>query len=300
MAVSTAFQSPLDSTLTEWGPFVFAQILEASSTVFKTRTTGSFEIAFQGTGLGYNSSTGVITSGTFNRIDIKDPQGNPYLEVTQLQDSASQIFQLTGSTNPQDFFSFIFRGNDSITGSPQADKLKGYNGSDRLSGQAGSDFLSGEAGNDTLLGNAGNDTLLGGAGRDLLLGDTGNDQLNGGRERDILTGGAGRDRFIFDIETPFNKTLIGIDRITDFLKGQDKIVLDRTTFTAFSNNRNSFASVANVRQAKISAALITYVRGTGALFYNPNRALSGFGDGGQFATLVTKPALGSSDFIVKA
>lgn len=102
-------------------------------------------------------------------------------------------------------------GNDTLTGSPDNDKLFGGRGEDVLNGLAGNDELFGEAGKDTLNGGEGNDTIdggdeddvanggegtdtiRGGAGNDALNGDEGNDKLFGGTGDDTLTGGDGED-----------------------------------------------------------------------------------------------------------
>jgi Ca2+-binding RTX toxin-like protein len=103
----------------------------------------------------------------------------------------------------------------------------GGNGNDTLTGTAGNDSLNGGNGNDSLIGNAGNDTLIGGngtdflvgsAGDDLLNGDNGSDTLTGGLGSDTLTGGNGQDIFVFASGE-------GIDTITDFSLGTDKIGL---------------------------------------------------------------------------
>jgi Ca2+-binding RTX toxin-like protein len=59
-----------------------------------------------------------------------------------------------------------------------------------------------------------------------LTGGSGNDQLFGGLGNDPLTGGTGADRFVFD--SALSRT--NIDRITDFAKGSDKLVLDDDIF----------------------------------------------------------------------
>jgi Ca2+-binding RTX toxin-like protein len=308
MVVSTAFQYPLDDSITSWGGFQFEQVLQATSTLFQTRTVGGFIINFQGNNLFYDLN-GAITGGTISQIYVTDSQGNPFWQVTQFQDSAAQIFSLIQGTDPQLFFDFLLRGNDVTTGSPLNDKLNskagddiisGLNGNDLLLGSDGVDQLLGGNGNDSLNGDAGNDTLLGSAGNDNLVGGLDQDLLNGGVGRDVLRGGAGGDRFVFDIDRAFNRILIGSDRVIDFQRGLDKITLDRTTFTAFRSNRISFASVANVAAAKSSTALITYVRGTGALFYNANQAAAGFGIGGQFAFLQNRSPLTARDFVVQS
>ncbi len=83
-------------------------------------------------------------------------------------------------------------------------------GKDMLTGSSVANKLYGMRGDDKLFGLGGNDTLDGGAG---------NDWLDGGKNNDILTGGAGDDVFFFD-----NKGTSGVDRITDFGKG-DKLML---------------------------------------------------------------------------
>jgi Ca2+-binding RTX toxin-like protein len=88
------------------------------------------------------------------------------------------------------------------------------------SGRSGS-FLNGWSGSDQIVGRAGPDRLLGGAGND------------------VLTGGGGRDRFIFSatpnypegLERCFQRALLGVDRISDFVVGQDQIILDAGTVT---------------------------------------------------------------------
>lgn len=86
--------------------------------------------------------------------------------------------------------------------------------------------------------------------------------------------------------------------ITGFAPGEDKIILDRTTFTRLTGSAlrpKQFASVRTVKQARRSHALITYVRSTGALFYNENGVGAGFGKGGQFADLTNGLALSRND-----
>ena len=155
-------------------------------------------------------------------------------------------------------------------------------------------------GDDTIDGGVGNDTISTGAGNDTVSGGVGNDVLSGGAGNDILTGGAGNDQFVFGSNARFNKQSIGIDTITDFTKG-DKIVFDRTTFTRISGSRlkpSDFAVVKNLSQAKQSDALFTYIRKSGALFYNENRNKPNFGQGAQFIELTSKPNLTVRDFTV--
>ncbi|WP_088893028.1 FG-GAP-like repeat-containing protein [Leptolyngbya ohadii] len=170
-------------------------------------------------------------------------------------------------------------------GTQLADTLTGSNARNRLTGEAGNDSLNGLEGNDTLLGNAGADRLVGGAG---------NDSLNGGTGRNTLTGNAGRDRFIFATGAPFSP-LEPATQITDFTPRQDRIVLDRQTFTALPQSI-SFQSVSSFAQAQTSGAAIVYVRSTGRLYYNPDGSTFGFTGGGQFVALSNRRPLSASDF----
>lgn len=158
--------------------------------------------------------------------------------------------------------------------------------------------VMGTALNDSLIGNWQNNIITGEAGNDSLIGGEGNDLLNGGAGSDILNGGNGADRFLFDVRVRFQRAILGIDQITDFTKGTDKIVLDRTAFKELKGK--SFASVKTLKEARNSTSLITYVRSSGKLFYNENRAKAGFGQGGQFADLANEPALAKTDFSIIA
>ncbi|WP_141243668.1 calcium-binding protein, partial [Pseudomonas indica] len=93
-----------------------------------------------------------------------------------------------------------------LTGSDNAEELRGTAADDRIDGLAGNDILRGEDGNDLLNGGAGADTLHGGNGndllnggdaRDVLYGGAGNDTLRGGADIDYLKGDAGSDTYLF-------------------------------------------------------------------------------------------------------
>ncbi len=69
-------------------------------------------------------------------------------------------------------------------------------------------------------------------GKNVLTGGIGADRLNGGYGNDVLTGGAGADRFVFDARPGTWKTdrKVNFDTITDFTRGEDKILLDNKIF----------------------------------------------------------------------
>jgi Ca2+-binding RTX toxin-like protein len=216
------------------------------------------------------------------------------------------------------------KGDDLLDGGTGNDILCGGKDSDTLIGNTGNDILSGDIGNDTVSGGDGNDLLFGGKGDDTLDGGTGNDTLYGGKDadnltggdgddwisgdlgNDTLTGGDGSDYFVFDTGAAFTATTADLDIIADFAADTDKIVLDKTTFTALIIAAGSefslaaeFATVTTDAAAGISAASIVYNSVSGKLFYNQNGTDAGFGTGDQFATLAGAPALAAADFLIQ-
>jgi Ca2+-binding RTX toxin-like protein len=162
--------------------------------------------------------------------------------------------------------------------------------------------LSAQNGTTTTTGTINDDIINSGNGKDIVTGGAGQDNLFGGNGKDILTGGRGKDMFVFSAGQPYNNTL-GIDTITDFNK--DTIVLDKGTFSSIQsvagygfNMIQEFAVVTDDVAAANSNAIIVYNSGNGHLYYNSNGSASGFGDGGQFASLSGSRSLNSSDFIL--
>ncbi|NEO53754.1 MAG: calcium-binding protein [Okeania sp. SIO3B5] len=188
-------------------------------------------------------------------------------------------------------------GDDTITGLAGNDTLVGSGGDDLIIGSRGDDFLYGQDDDDVLEGRLGIDFLFGGDGNDEMNGGQGRDRFNGGSGDDTLSGGASIDRFIFATNQEFDADDIGVDEITDFVVGQDKIVLDGTTFTAINSIETDFAVVTGA--AATSDAVIVYNVNNGGLFYNPNGSANGFGDGARFATLSNGALLEVDDFIVR-
>lgn len=151
---------------------------------------------------------------------------------------------------------------------------------------------------DRLVGGDGNDTLDGGRGIDFLNGGNGSDRLVGGAGRDRLTGGTGADTFVFESDTPFRTAGLGVDLITDFNRTLDRIELSQATFGNITAAQiqivNSSAAAAR------SSRLITYNRVSGQLYFNENGAAAGFGEGGQFAQFLGRPALTANHFQIVA
>jgi serralysin len=193
--------------------------------------------------------------------------------------------------------------NDQIIGNEFNNNLVGNDGKDRIDGGAGNDTVDGGNGNDDLIGRAGNDRLIGGAGADFLFCDPGND---------VLVGGAGSDFFLYNTEVAFARTDVGQDTISDFNRSQgDKIVLDKTTFTALSSAPGNSLAANDFAIATLDvlgipltgeflSAKIVYNSTNGSLYYNQNGSSLGFGSGDLFATLSGAPTLAASDFLVQA
>ncbi|GBF78819.1 S8 family serine peptidase [Aphanothece sacrum] len=166
--------------------------------------------------------------------------------------------------------------------------------------------------NNTITGNSGNNRLKGLSGNDTLKGEGGNDTLVGGAGDDILTGGDGADQFIFGSWAKFASSAFGVDILTDFVKGIDKIALSKTSFKSLTSavggnlNASEFALINNALNELTvvgsSSAKMVYNQVTGNLFYNQNGATTGLGNGGQFAklNLDVTGIIDETDFLIQA
>ncbi|WP_189524970.1 calcium-binding protein [Nostoc sp. 'Peltigera membranacea cyanobiont' 232] len=191
----------------------------------------------------------------------------------------------------------------------------GTSSSETFDGGGGNDTINGGGGNDILLGGQGNDNLNGDAGNDILYGGLGNDNLNGGAGNDTLIGGAGSDRFTFNSGQAFTSSDVGLDTITDFTSGTDKIVLSKSTFTSVGSavgngfsQTGEFDVVDNLNLVTdlfegLGAANIIYNRQDRGLYYIPDGLVTGlFGSlqPVQFATLQGDFTPNASDFQIIA
>jgi Ca2+-binding RTX toxin-like protein len=146
---------------------------------------------------------------------------------------------------------------------------------------------------DSIVGGSGADSLTGGAGADSLTGGAGADSLTGGAGADSLTGGAGADSFVFI-------SLTGVDSLTDFTSGSDKIWLDTAVMTALGASGtlslDAFYSGAGAVSGNDATDRIIHDTTTGALYYDAD------GSGGeaavQFAILTGAPSLRFDDFLI--
>ena len=190
--------------------------------------------------------------------------------------------------------------------------INGTNNSNTLDGGSGDDTINGLGSNDILIGGIGNDNLNGGAGSDILYGGLGSDNLNGGAGNDTLIGGAQSDRFIFNSGQRFtqdNAEQVGLDTITDFVQGSDKIVLSKTTFTGIDSKvGDGFSegvefrvventSVLNNLLNSLGSVNIVYNKETGGLNYISDSLVGSFT---RIATIQGRPTLTASDFQITA
>lgn len=87
-------------------------------------------------------------------------------------------------------------GLDVITGNNGDDTLLGGDDADMIAGSNGNDVIDGNNGNDTALGESGDDSISGSFGDDMLVGDIGNDTIDGGFGDDLLNGMSGNDSLL--------------------------------------------------------------------------------------------------------
>jgi len=237
---------------------------------------------------GTQAGRAILRDGTgYDTLNAAAVTGNQILNLVPGGRSVIAGRNLTIAANTVIEYAYTGDGHDRIWGNNAANYFRGMRGHD---------LMVGGFGNDTLLGNQGNDTLRGDAGNDLLFGSIGND---------TLSGGAGSDRFFFGRER--SRDTLGVDRITDFVRNVDDIVLSKSTFTALTSaigngfrRPGEFARVANDAAVARSAGLIVYSQATGGLFYNANGQAAGLGGGSRFATLAGAPVLTANDFILQA
>jgi Ca2+-binding RTX toxin-like protein len=226
-------------------------------------------------------------------------------------------------------------GNNSLSGGQGNDTLRGGFGNDTLLGGLGMDLMIGGAGDDSYSVSRGDKTIesvaggtdtvnsgidwtlaaqvehlvligtgsvkgTGNAQGNAITGNQGNNTLDGRAGSDTLTGGDGADVFLFDTML----SAAGIDLISDFAVGIDKIRLDDDVFAAFTGTvtmlvgANQFVSGADITTAQDATDRLIYDTDTGALYYDAD------GVGGvsavQIAALgtTTHPGITAGDFVI--
>lgn len=137
----------------------------------------------------------------------------------------------------------------------------------------------GSDGPDSLDGTDSKDKIKAGKGNDTLDGKDGDDWLDGGLGTDVLTGGKGSDTFVFGAGfVPKGLVSRGMinasaDQITDFVSGEDKIVLSLHAFHEIAGKVGGTLTADQFRAgayAKTAAERILYDGSTGEIWYDEN------------------------------
>ncbi|MEO7222556.1 MAG: PQQ-dependent sugar dehydrogenase [Devosia sp.] len=231
-------------------------------------------------------------------------------------------------------------GNDRLFGGIGDDTLRGDDGNDTLMGEAGNDTLSGGNGRDfasygekkvavvvtlngsddgiatvggatedtlrriegviggwvgdRLTGDGGANALEGRDGRDVLKGGGGNDTIEGGNGSDTATGGSGSDQFVFGALDR------GVDTVTDFTIGSDRLVFDRWIFF----DRDADGTIADA-QFHASSAGVAHDRSDRLIYDTDSGRLYFDADGNRstasrvhIATLRDAPVLSGDDVFI--
>lgn len=147
-----------------------------------------------------------------------------------------------------------FSGDDFIALSQQADVFHAGSGNDIVYGLHNNDTLWGAKGNDTVKGHQNDDRLFGGHGDDLIFGGSGDDRI---------TGQQGADRFGYEPDWgDTNRSLGGVDTITDFTLGEDRIHMELSSIgiTGFDDLTILDSGAHAVVQFSFESAGMTYVQ----------------------------------------
>lgn len=155
-----------------------------------------------------------------------------------------------------------------------------------LVGDNTANTLTGGALNDTIRGLGGGDTLQGLAGNDSIDGGAGGDSVGGGAGADLLTGGLDRDTFVLNAAGGVSNTpaVAGVDVITDFLRGTDRLALSRTTYAGFGRTLTvapnqllvgNFAGGTGFTALETASTRLVYDRASGTLWHDANGNLAG-------------------------
>ena len=136
--------------------------------------------------------------------------------------------------------------------------------------------------------------LSGADGNDVIRGDAGNDDIKGGVGNDDLRGGAGSDRFYYGPNIAHDA-----DQITDFTRGEDKLVIDRKAFGLAASQMPGLV-LANDPRASGTNAQFLFETDNGRLWFDRDGA-GGVHEAELIVTLAGDhgwvPTLALSDFL---
>jgi len=134
--------------------------------------------------------------------------------------------------------------------------------------------VSGGQGDDTVSGDDGNDSVFGGDGNDTLSGDAGDDTVTGGSGADVFRLEYFVQQGPLQTAEEVGTNPLGVDTITDFNPGEDKIQLDKRIFAslgdAIESGEVEVIDNFDPNSQGSSGAKIIYDPTTGRVYYNPN------------------------------
>ena len=250
-----------------------------------------------------------ISKGTF-----EDVAGNAYAGIktykfttTDTLTTAATSYTLGTGVNK-----LAYSGTSAFTGTgnDSANFISGNTGNDTLYGGLGNDTINGGDGNDNLLGDSasvtttdGNDWLLGGNGDDKIWGCGGNDVIDGGAGADVmygqdgsdtLTGGSGVDYFVLA-----NANNTGVDTLSDFTSGEDKIAFITKNFAGLSESLESADLLAGAGKTKpVAGQHLIYNTANGSLYYDADGLASTAAIKVAIIGKLVHPVLTVSDFLM--
>ncbi len=155
------------------------------------------------------------------------------------------------------------------------------------------EIIEGSTLDDDIRGDANANILKGGGSDDVLQGRDGDDTLNGGEGDDWLTGGKGNDKFVFDLS---GRGDFG-DVITDFTRGQDKLVIDRSDYNIAAADKTVTLVVGADPVATSTKGTFLFESDNGRLWFDAD-GKSTVADLELVAILQNVKTLSTSDFIL--
>jgi Ca2+-binding RTX toxin-like protein len=186
------------------------------------------------------------TNGNDLHIQPPDTNTDPKLPITLpklgISEGTDTVYsKVSIAPLPDGLENITLQGDQDLTatGNDGINVIIGNDGNNRLEAWKGNDTIDGGLGNDTILAGSGNDSASGGEGNDSLDGGNGNDLLIGGENGDTLTGGIGNDIFVVLSRVYSTNSLNGMDVITDFTKGEDKIDVTGMNYTGLNNSEEA-------------------------------------------------------------
>jgi Ca2+-binding RTX toxin-like protein len=219
-----------------------------TDTMFFNGAAGNevFTVSAQGAGFRFTRDVGSIV---MNATEVEAIRLNALAG-----DDSATVNDLTGVADLNTITFFMGDGDDTASASAQANAaisflVSGLAGNDTLTGSPNADVISGGEGNDTILGLAGVDVIDGGAGDDTITGGPGsepnqqggdgNDTFiwNPGDGSDGLVGGPGTDTMVFN-GSAGNEVFATTAQVAGFRFTRDvgSIVMDATGVEAITLN----------------------------------------------------------------